>query len=146
MKSFFMKLKGKVTGSEESFDIPEEAQQGYLEISSDPTGENSSKITVRPFILTDFEDVKTILNSLREGYTIAMINIRPLKDKDMVELKRSVNKLKKTCDAIDGEIAGINEDWIVIVPSFATIFKERKIHQQKKLVESYEEDDSWSRG
>jgi len=60
---------------------------------------------------------------LREGTTIALINIRPLKDKDIIELKRAVNKLKKTCDAIEGDIAGFGEDWIVVTPSFAQIYR-----------------------
>jgi len=35
--------------------------------------------------------------------------------------KRVVNKLKKTCDAIDGDIAGFGEDWIVVTPAFAQV-------------------------
>ena len=83
----------------------------YVELESG-SEEKKSKIVVRPFVLKDFEDVKDILDALREGSTIALVNIRPLKDKDLVELKRSINKLKKTCDAIEGEIAGESKQWI----------------------------------
>ena len=41
----------------------------------------------------------------------------------MIELKRAVNKLKKTCDAIEGDIAGFGEDWIVVTPSFAKVYR-----------------------
>ena len=41
---------------------------------------------------------KTVLDDLREGYTIALVNIKPLKEKDLIELKRAINKIKKTCD------------------------------------------------
>ena len=71
----------------------------------------------------EFEDIKHTLDALREGYTIALVNIGPLKDKDIVELKRAVNKLKKTCDAINGDIAGFSEDWIVVTPSFAQVHR-----------------------
>ena len=81
---------------------------------------------VRPFVLETFEDIKGILDSLREGYTIALVNIKPLKDKDLVELKRAVAKLKKTTDAIDGDIAGFGDDWIAIAPSFAKIHRTAK--------------------
>ena len=81
------------------------------------------KIVVRPFAIKDFDDIKPILDSLREGYTIALVNIRPLKEKDLVELKRAINKLKKTTDAIEGDIAGFGEDYIVITPSFATVHR-----------------------
>ncbi len=76
--------------------------------------------------MNDFESIKPILESLREGKTIALVNIKPLKDKDLIELKRAINKLKKTTDAIDGEIAGFGEDYIVVTPSFATIHKTPK--------------------
>jgi len=39
----------------------------------------------------------------------------------MIELKRVVNKLRKTCDAIDGDIAGFGEDWLVATPNFASV-------------------------
>ena len=78
---------------------------------------------IRPFVIENFDDIKPALDSLREGYTIALVNIKPIKDKDIIELKRAVNKLKKTCDAIEGDIAGFGEDWIVATPSFAQVHR-----------------------
>ncbi len=119
MKSFFMRIKERMTGSD---DIPDDLEEGYVELSSEPESRNS-KINVKNYTLEDFSDTKGILDSLREGYTIAFINIKPLKDQDLVELKRAINKLKKTCDAINGDIAGFGEDWICITPSFAQIHR-----------------------
>ncbi|MBU4493457.1 MAG: cell division protein SepF, partial [Nanoarchaeota archaeon] len=99
-----------------------EGEKEYLELDTEG-GESKANIIVRPFVINDFSDIKEILDSLREGYTIALINIRPLKDKDLVDLKRAINKLKKTCDAIDGDIAGFGEDYIVVTPSFAKIYR-----------------------
>lgn len=133
MKGFFMKLKEKIRGgpSPDDFDVPEEADEGYVELSSD-SEHPSTKVIVRPFMLEDFNGVKTILDSLREGYTIALVNIKPLKDVDLVELKRAINKLKKTSDAIEGDIAGFGEDWICITPSFARIHREMRKPVQKE--------------
>jgi SepF-like predicted cell division protein (DUF552 family) len=100
-----------------------ENEDEYVELNSDAARADTSKVIVRPFNLEDFQDIKPILDSLREGYTIALVNIRPLKDKDLVELKRAINKLKKTCDAVEGDIAGFGEDYIVITPSFAKIYR-----------------------
>ena len=83
-------------------------------------------------MLETFEDIKGILDSLREGYTIALVNIRPLKDKDLVELKRAVNKLKKTTDAIEGDIAGFGDDWVVVTPSFASIYRNKETTDVKE--------------
>ena len=84
---------------------------------------------MKSFVINDFADIKEALDALREGYTIALINIKPLKDKDIVELKRAVNKLKKTCDAIDGDIAGVSEDWIVVTPTFAHIYRDKETEE-----------------
>jgi len=123
MKNFFSSLKAKMTGPK--FDELDE-EEGYVELDSEAL-EPRTKILVRPFILEDFEDMKPILDSLREGHTIALVNIKPLKERDLIELKRAINKLKKTTDAIDGEIAGFGDDYIVVTPSFATIHKTKHL-------------------
>jgi SepF-like predicted cell division protein (DUF552 family) len=123
MAGIFSKIKEKFGKKEYSTDFDEEAGEEYVEVGPEQIGEGKARIIVRPFIIEDFDDVKPILDSLREGYTIALVNIRPLKEKDIVELKRSINKLKKTCEAIEGDIAGFGEDYIVITPSFATIYR-----------------------
>ena len=108
--------------SDSDFDIPDEVDKDFLHVTNEQ-GTSKAKIIIRPFVLEDFEDVKPILDSLREGYTVPLINIKPLKDKDLVELKRVINKLKKTTVAIEGDIAGFAEDWIVVTPSFASIYR-----------------------
>ena len=82
-----------------------------------------SKVMVRPFVLRTFEDVNPILNSLREGYTIAIIDIKPIKSKDVLELKRAISKIKKTADALEGSIAGFGENIIIVTPQFADIYR-----------------------
>ncbi|PLW79816.1 hypothetical protein C0585_05740 [Candidatus Woesearchaeota archaeon] len=117
MKRFIDKIKTKMSAQDEDDEIENE----YLELNTDVSFDKNQKVIVKPFTIEDFSDVKQILDSLREGYTIALVNIKPLKEKDMVELKRAVNKLKKTTSAIEGEIAAFGDDYIVIAPSFATI-------------------------
>ncbi|MCB9362739.1 cell division protein SepF [Candidatus Woesearchaeota archaeon] len=119
MRKFLSKIRSAINPPEET-----DQEDGYVEIE----GESESpqkKIVVRPFTLKEFEDIKDILETLRKGNTICLVNIKPLKDKDLLELKQAINKLKKTCDAHDGEIAGFGEEWIVVTPSFATIYKSK---------------------
>src|SRR3989344_789963 len=135
MKGFFMRLKDMMRpSSPQSMDVPDE-DEGYVELSTDSGELGQSKVTVRPFVLEDFAGTKAVLDSLREGYTIALVNIKPLKDADIVELKRAINKLKKTCDAIDGDIAGFGEDYIVAVPSFAQIYRSKATEEVKEQPE-----------
>ena len=121
MKKFLESIKKKFDGSQ-SNDM-DDVEQEYVEIDNSGKRDTGSKVVVRPFVLQDFSDTKTILDSLRSQDTIALINIQPLKDKDIVELKRSINKLKKTTDAIGGDIAGFGDDHIVITPAFAQIWR-----------------------
>lgn len=101
----------------------EDFGEDYVEINTEKEIGQKAKVVVKPFVIENFEDIKETLDALREGYTIALINIKPIKDKDIVELKRAVNKLKKTCDAIEGDIAGFGDDWIVVTPSFAHVYR-----------------------
>ena len=125
---FFSQLKESLGGtfSTEVLEEPEELVDDYVELASESFGKNNEKVQVRPFIIEDFEGVRDILDSLRVGNTIALINIKPLKDKDIVELKRAINKIKKTCDAIGGDVAGFGDDWICVTPAFANIYRTQK--------------------
>ncbi|NCO11013.1 hypothetical protein CO038_04250 [Candidatus Pacearchaeota archaeon CG_4_9_14_0_2_um_filter_39_13] len=122
----FKKLLGK-----------EEESDDYLEIDLDQHAPNKNKIIVRPFTLKKFDDVNEILNSLREGYTIAVIDIRPMKTKDVIELKRAVSKIKKTVDALEGSIAGFGEHTILATPNFAEIHRAPEKTEKKDNLSFY---------
>ena len=125
MANIFSSIREKFGKAEEP--MKEEQVEEYVELDHHDNNEGAGdgNVIVRPFTLEDFEDVKPILDVLREGNTIALVNIRPLKEKDMIEVKRAINKLKKTTDAISGEIAGFGDDWIVIAPPFASIYRSK---------------------
>lgn len=101
----------------------EEAQEDYLEIDLDKE-EKDNKVVVKLFVLKKYDDVNAILNALREGYTIAVIDIKVLKQKDPIELKRAVSKVKKTTDALEGNIAGFGENLLIVTPPFAKILRD----------------------
>ena len=130
MKETFARLKEKLFSSDKD-DHESGPKEDYIEIE---TGQEAArkKVVIRPFVVENFDDIKPALDSLREGYTIALVNIKPIKDKDIIELKRAVNKLKKTCDAIEGDIAGFGEDWIVVTPNFAQIYRNKQTEELKE--------------
>ena len=103
----------------------------FIEIDLEQ-GKEDSKIIVKTFTLKTYEDVSPILNSLREGYTIAVVDIKHLKAKDVVELKRAISKIKKTIEALEGTIAGFGENTVIATPSFARIMKGEIVEQQKE--------------
>ncbi len=101
----------------------EESSDEYVEIDLGMAEQKESKVIVKPFVLKDFEDINEVLNFLREGYTIAIIDIKLLRQKDVIELKRAIAKIKKTVDALEGSIAGFGENMIIATPQFAEIHK-----------------------
>jgi SepF-like predicted cell division protein (DUF552 family) len=109
----------KIFGGASKGDSPED----YLEIDLEKE-EKEGKVLVKLFVLKKYEDVNPILNVLREGYTIAIIDIKVLKSKDPIELKRAVSKIKKTADALEGNIAGFGENLLIVTPPFAKIQRE----------------------
>ena len=115
----FEKIKRAFSDSMKSADTDNE----YIEIDLGQE-KKENKVLVRLFVLKQYEDVTEILNALREGYTIAIIDIKILRQKDPIELKRAVSKVKKTTDALEGSIAGFGENTIIVTPSFARIYKE----------------------
>ena len=104
------KLKEKVGKKEE----------GFVEV--DTGFEEESKINVKIDTLKDYADTDRILQFLREG-NIVFLRLKDLRNKDINELKRAVEKLKKTCAAMDGDLAGVEEDFLIITPKFARIYR-----------------------
>lgn len=108
------KLLGGGSSSEEYIEV---------DLNSSESPNKDAKVIVKPFVLRQFDDINEILNSIREGFTIAVIDIRILKTKDIIELKRAISKIKKTVDATEGSIAGFGENIIIATPKFAQIHK-----------------------
>ncbi|MEI7463703.1 MAG: cell division protein SepF [Candidatus Taylorbacteria bacterium] len=111
----FDKIKKAFSGSK-----GEGSPEDYLEIDLEKE-QKDSKVLVKLFVLKKYDDVTPILNVLREGYTIAIIDIKVLKQKDPIELKRAVSKVKKTAEALEGNIAGFGDNLLIVTPPFAKI-------------------------
>ena len=80
------------------------------------------KLNVRIETLKDFPDVERIQQLVREG-NVVFLKIKDLRQKDINELKKSVDKLRRTCMAMDGDIVGVDEDFLIVTPSFAKIYR-----------------------
>ena len=114
----------------------EEETSEFIEIDANAKLPES-KVYVKTFSLKAYEDVNNILNALREGYTIAVIDTKYLKNKDIVELKRAISKIKKTVEAMEGSIAGFGETTVIAAPQFAKIQKGSSVEETSKKTESH---------
>ena len=108
----------------------------YIEIDLGKE-EKNHKVLVRLFALKNYDEVNDVLNALREGYTIAVIDIKVLRQKDSIELKRAISKIKKTIDALEGSIAGFGENIVIATPSFAKVHKEAPKPKDEKKEKFY---------
>lgn len=95
-------------------------KEEYLEIESG--FEEEGKISVRIENLKSYSDTERILQFLRDG-NVLFVRIKELRERDINELKKAVERLKKTCSAMDGDLAGVDEDFLVITPKFFRIYR-----------------------
>lgn len=91
----------------------------FVELDAE-VAQTDKKVVIRAVTLNEFGDIESVQEHLRNNHII-WVNISPLKNKDMTDLKRAVKRLKKTVKSVDGDMAGVDEEWIVVCPSYAEI-------------------------
>ena len=128
----FKRIREAFSGS---FGGADQTSNDYIEIDLEKEAPQN-KVQVKVFVLKHYDDVNNILNALREGYTIAIVDFKILKQKDPIELKRAVSKIKKTVDALEGSIAG-HDNIVIVTPSFAKIYKEIDMPKKEPEKEFY---------
>ncbi|MCH8519817.1 MAG: cell division protein SepF [Nanoarchaeota archaeon] len=114
MAGFFSKLGGK----RETY--VEDTQDEYLALNESEIIVNNPKreydVEVQVFVLDDYEHIRKILDTIRSETTMCLIDIHLLRNKDPDELKKAIDKLKKTVEAVSGELIGFHENWIMAIP------------------------------
>ncbi|MDY6789540.1 MAG: cell division protein SepF [Candidatus Nanohaloarchaea archaeon] len=113
-----MPLK-KLLGLDDGIDELQEDDYVELEAVNEAP---DSKVKIRVATLKEYGDSQKVQKMLREG-NIVWVKIKPLKDKDMTDLKRAIDRIKKTVRSIDGDIAGIDEEWLIATPPYAHVHR-----------------------
>lgn len=106
---------------EKSKQHKQENTEEFVELDESAMNEET-KVGVRIEALRDFLDTERVQQLVRNG-NVVFLRIKELRNKDITELKRSVEKLKKTCLAMNGDIAGIDEDFLILTPKFARVYR-----------------------
>ena len=94
----------------------------HLEQAPEEAGPMQKKVEIEK--MDSYADSDRIQRKARDG-GIMLVKIRDLRTRDVSELKRAVERVKKTCLAIDGDIAGVGEDWIVVCGNGAKVHREQ---------------------
>jgi len=103
-------------------DIFKKQPQEYVELDFEDDEKPHGKLMIQVEKLSSFSDADRIQEKVRNG-RIVLVRIHELKAKDIGELKRAVARVRKTCLALDGDIAGIGEDWLLVTPKTAKIHR-----------------------
>ena len=103
----------------------EDDAEDYLSITEfeTKTDHEDKLVNVKVFVLDDYENIRDILDVIRGEKTMCLIDIHLLRNKDPDELRRAVDKLKKTVEAVSGELVGFHENWILAAPKNVHIHK-----------------------
>src|SRR5437867_7525329 len=113
----FEKLFGRLKSKQSNLPPEEE----IVEIDPSKVSEQN-KINVKVEVLKDFSGTERVQQLLREG-AVVFLKIREMREKDISELKRSVDRIRKTCVAMGGDIVGVDEDFLIVCPAFARVWR-----------------------
>ena len=77
-----------------------------------------------PIPLRDLSDVETVKNEVKNG-NILILRVTPLASKNIEDVKQAVNELYEFAESIDGDIARLGEERIVVCPANIRIWREK---------------------
>ena len=99
------------------------SSEDYVEVETLEEEKSKGQLMIEVEHLDSFMDSDRIQKKLREG-AMLLVKVKDLRQRDTEELKRAVDKIKRTCLAINGDIAGLSEDWLIATPAAAKIHRE----------------------
>ncbi|HZX34124.1 MAG TPA: cell division protein SepF [archaeon] len=116
-----MAFMEKLIGKREEFDV--EDFLNNLDAEEENPYEDADAF-VKPVSLQSEEDKAAIVNEAKQG-NILLVNISDLSKRNALKLRELVTGVKAEIEAINGDIARISPDKILITPSRVKIIKRR---------------------
>ncbi len=117
--AFMEKLIGK---KKEEFDIEEFLNKIDTE-EEDPY--EDADAFVKPITLSTEQDKDLVLEEAKKG-NIVLVNIGDLSKRNAQKLKELVNEIKAGVESINGDIARISQEKVIVTPSRVKIIKRRE--------------------
>jgi len=99
----------KGSGEEETVEVPEMPEEG-----------SAQQVTVRIETIRDFVDIDRIGRLVRDG-NIVFIKTKDLQRKDLGEFQNCVQKLKRVSNQFGFDLAGTEDGYLLVTPTFAKI-------------------------
>jgi SepF-like predicted cell division protein (DUF552 family) len=114
----------KLTGVEDSLGKAIDKLVENKKSASSPSSPPSQpqEIYLKAIPLRNFEDIDIIKAEVKAG-NIVITNVSPLAKKNMDDVKRAVNILSEYMSTIEGDIARLGEERIVLTPKNVKIWR-----------------------
>ncbi len=111
----------KVLKRQDSLDIEEFLNTVDVE---EETAYEDADAFVKPLTLNRNEDAQLVINEAKSG-NIVLLNIADLSKRNAIKLKELITDIKSNVVAMNGDMARISQDRILITPSKVKIVKRR---------------------
>jgi uncharacterized protein len=87
--------------------------------------QEESKTYLKAMPLRDLADLEEVKNQVKAG-NIIILKITPLANKNIADVSRAVNELYSFAEEINGDIARLGDERIVVCPPKIKIWREKK--------------------
>jgi SepF-like predicted cell division protein (DUF552 family) len=88
-----------------------------------PTPLPPKTVYLKTLKLNSLEELDKVKSELESGNAV-IIRLTPLFDKDLDDVKRAVRNLKNFTNKINGDVASLGEDRVIVTPSNVKIWRE----------------------
>ena len=97
-----------------------------------PAEAELSGIYLKAMPLRSLSDLDTIRSEVESG-NILILKITPLASKSIEDIKKAVNELCEFVKAMEGDIARLGEERIVITPPGVRIWREKAVEPEEQV-------------
>lgn len=104
-------------------DIDVEEFLNNLDVQEDTMYEDA-KALVKPYMLSKDQDIDLIVKELKAG-NFMLLNIADLNKRNPVKLKEIIVALRGQVDALNGDIARVSQEKVLVTPTQIKIVKKR---------------------
>ncbi len=112
--------------------------EDFVELETVNLEESASvKRFVRVCKLNGYADIEKVTNELNDG-NIVIADIRNLAIRSENELKYAIKEMKRIVDMINGDIAGISENHLIVTPTGIKIDRTKEESKEKEFEKTIE--------
>lgn len=117
--------------------LPHEQQQEEKPMTESPSAppektESEAKTYLKAMPLRELADLETVKTEVKNG-NIVILRITPLASKSIEDVKQAIDQLYTFAESINGDIARLGEERVVICPDKIRIWREKAPAQNAPL-------------